>query len=89
VSAAREATANAARHAGVDHVDVFAEAEDDAVTVFVRDRGRGFDPAAVPADRRGLADSVVGRLQRVGGTATIRSRPGSGTEVMLQVERRR
>jgi len=55
--------------------------------VFVRDRGKGFDPAAVPSDRRGLADSVTGRLARLGGTAEIRSAPGEGTEVELVLPR--
>jgi signal transduction histidine kinase len=78
---------NAARHAGAPVVDVFAECLDDSVEVFVRDRGRGFDPAAVPPDRMGLAGSVVGRMERHGGTARVRSAPGEGTEVMLRMPR--
>jgi len=66
---------------------VYAEVEDAAVTVFVRDRGRGFDPSAVPADRYGLQESVVGRVERAGGTVRVRSAPGEGTEVQLQVPR--
>ncbi len=85
VAAAREALVNAARHAGVASVSLYAEAGPDAAAVFVRDRGRGFDPAAVPADRRGLAESVRGRIERAGGTARIRSAPGAGTEVELVV----
>jgi len=88
VSATREAIVNAAKHAGAPTVSVYAEADDRALTAFVRDRGRGFDPAAVPPDRRGLADSVVGRLQRHGGEAHVRSAPGEGTEVELRVPRR-
>jgi signal transduction histidine kinase len=57
------------------------------VSVFVRDRGAGFDPAAVPPDRRGLRDSVSGRLARLGGTAEVRSAPGEGTEVELVLPR--
>jgi signal transduction histidine kinase len=87
VSALREAATNAARHAGVDRVDVYVEVETDALTGFVRDRGTGFDPATVPADRRGLADSVVGRTRRAGGTATVSSRPGEGTEVTVSMPR--
>lgn len=88
-AAAREAMLNAARHAG--DVLVFAEvAEDDAgrtvVEVFVRDRGPGFDLAAVPADRLGVRESVVGRMERAGGAARIRSGP-AGTEVHLTLAR--
>ena len=83
VLAAREAMVNAAKHAGVDEVSVFVEVEPDAVNVFVRDRGAGFDPDAVPDDRHGLADSVRGRMERHGGTVRLRSRPGAGTEVHL------
>ncbi|HWG94735.1 MAG TPA: PspC domain-containing protein [Mycobacteriales bacterium] len=86
-SAAREAVVNAAKHSGAPSVQVYAEVEDAAVTVFVRDRGRGFDPSAVPADRYGLQESVVGRVERAGGTVRVRSAPGEGTEVQLQVPR--
>lgn len=86
-AAGREAARNAALHAGVEAVDVYLEVEPERISLFVRDRGRGFDPAAVPADRRGLADSVRGRVARHGGTAEIRSAPGEGTEVELSVPR--
>ncbi|MEV4423174.1 ATP-binding protein [Patulibacter sp. NPDC049589] len=123
VAAAREAMANAARHACPDggagdvpapggspgddpaadrapsgpplvgaaapqavSVSVFAEAEDGRVEVFVRDRGRGFDVDAIPADRRGVRESIVGRMRRAGGRATIHSSPGEGTEVELLLE---
>jgi signal transduction histidine kinase len=68
-------------------VDVFAEASPERLNVFVRDRGPGFDPAAVPQDRRGVSESIVGRMRRHGGRATISSAPGSGTEVELVLER--
>jgi len=87
VQAAAEAMANAARHASVRRVSVYVEVEPDAVTAFVRDRGRGFDPGAVPPDRRGLAESVRGRMERAGGTAEVRSSPGEGTEVVLHMPR--
>ena len=87
VAATREAATNAARHAGVDRVDVYVEVGDAEVAAFVRDRGRGFDPGAVPEDRRGLADSVVGRMRRAGGAATVRSVVGEGTEVAMRVPR--
>ena len=83
VLAAREAMVNAAKHAGVDEVSVYVEVEPDEVNVFVRDRGTGFDPDAVPDDRHGLADSVRGRMERHGGTVRLRTRPGEGTEVHL------
>ncbi len=87
VAASREAMVNAAKHAGAPEISVYAEIEADlggsTASVFVRDRGRGFDVEAVAGDRRGLAQSVRGRMERHGGTATIRSRPGEGTEVEL------
>ena len=85
VLAAREAMANAAKHSGVDEVSVFVDATPDRVALYVRDRGAGFDPAAVPADRRGIAHSIRGRMERVGGTAHIVSSPGEGTEVELRL----
>ncbi|HEY8340280.1 MAG TPA: ATP-binding protein [Egibacteraceae bacterium] len=87
VAAAREAMANAAEHAGVAEVACYAEVADGRASVFVRDRGCGFDPTAVPADRRGLAESIVGRVERRGGTAAIRTSPGEGTEVELALPR--
>jgi signal transduction histidine kinase len=84
VGAATEALTNAAKHAGTAHVSAFAEVADSEVIVRVRDRGRGFDQAVmVGPDRHGLADSIVGRMGRHGGTATIRTTPGAGTEVEL------
>ncbi|MCI0345991.1 MAG: ATP-binding protein, partial [Chloroflexi bacterium] len=87
VAATNEATMNAARHAGVDEVAVYVEVEDDRVTGFVRDAGAGFDPLAVPGDRRGIADSIVARMARHGGSAEVRSRPGGGTEIRLSLPR--
>jgi signal transduction histidine kinase/phage shock protein PspC (stress-responsive transcriptional regulator) len=87
VAAGREAALNAARHAGVDTVDVYLEVEPDRVSLFVRDRGCGFDPAAVPSDRRGVADSISARVRRHGGTAEVRSAPGDGAEVELSMPR--
>ena len=87
VAAAREAMVNAAKHAGVDAVQVYAEVMPGRVEVFVRDRGAGFDPDEVPGDRYGIAQSVVGRMERNGGRAVVRSSPGEGTEVRLEAER--
>jgi len=88
VSACSEAVLNAAKHAGVAEVSVYVEVEDDQVNAFVRDGGVGFDREAVPQDRRGIADSIVQRMERHGGTVEIRSRPGAGTEVHLHLPRR-
>nr|WP_243726715.1 ATP-binding protein [Actinocrispum wychmicini] len=87
VQATREATVNAAKHAGVGEVSVYAEVEPDRVNIFVRDRGKGFDPAAVSEDRHGLADSIRGRMDRNGGTVRLRTAPGEGTEVHLEMSR--
>src|SRR5882724_5785860 len=81
LAAAREATVNAGKWSGAPEVSLFAEVEPGEVTLFVRDRGRGFDPEAVPADRKGLAESVHARMARRGGSATVRSVHGEGTEV--------
>jgi signal transduction histidine kinase len=83
VAAAREAVVNAAKFGGGSTVDVYAEAGDGELQVFVRDRGPGFDPTAVPEDRRGVRESIVGRMARHGGCAAIHSAPGAGTEVEL------
>jgi signal transduction histidine kinase len=87
VAAAREAMVNAAKHTD-GPVSVFVEVDDDRVEVFVRDRGDGFDPDAVPPDRLGVRESIIGRMERNGGTATIRSTDGDrrGTEVRLLLE---
>ncbi|HEX2057876.1 MAG TPA: PspC domain-containing protein [Actinomycetota bacterium] len=83
VHACGEAMINAARHSGEESISVYVEVEESRATAYVRDQGRGFDPASVAPDRRGIADSIVGRLRRFGGTATISSAPGEGTEVRL------
>jgi signal transduction histidine kinase len=86
VAATSEATLNAASHSGAPEVSVYVEVEADAVTAFVRDHGSGFDLATVPADRRGIADSIVARMQRHGGTAEVVSGE-DGTEVRLRLPR--
>jgi signal transduction histidine kinase/phage shock protein PspC (stress-responsive transcriptional regulator) len=87
VQAAREAMVNAAKHAGVPEYSVYAEVESDQVTVFVRDRGDGFEPDKVSTDRHGLADSIRGRMERNGGEVRLRTSPGEGTEVQLFMPR--
>jgi signal transduction histidine kinase len=87
LAAAREATVNAAKWSGAEVVSLFAEVEPAAVSLFVRDRGKGFDPETVPPDRKGVAESIHARMVRRGGSATIRSVPGEGTEVSLTMPR--
>jgi signal transduction histidine kinase len=89
VAATREALVNAARHAKVSTVSLYAEAEEEQLSVFVRDRGAGFDLSAVDSDRHGVRGSIIGRMQRHGGHAEVRSSPGEGTEVQLTMPRPR
>lgn len=83
VAAAREALVNAARHAKVQTVSLYAEVEPEQVSVFVRDRGAGFDLESIEEQRHGVRGSIIGRMRRHGGRAEIRSEPGAGTEVRL------
>src|SRR5690242_10578543 len=87
LAAGREATVNAVKWSGADVVSVFAEVEPDEVSLFVRDRGRGFDPDSLPPDRKGVTESIRGRMARRGGSAVIRSTKGEGTEVSLTMPR--
>jgi signal transduction histidine kinase len=87
LAAAREATVNAAKWSGASVISLFAEVEPTEVSLVVRDRGKGFDPGTVPADRKGLAESVHGRMTRRGGTVTVTSAPGEGTKVSLKMPR--
>jgi signal transduction histidine kinase/phage shock protein PspC (stress-responsive transcriptional regulator) len=88
VAAAREAVVNAAKWSGADQVFVFAEINPKSASAYVRDRGRGFDPAHVPSDRKGISESLMGRMRRNGGSAKVRSSVGEGTEVTLEIPRR-
>jgi signal transduction histidine kinase len=87
VAAAREALVNAAKFAGDGPVALYAEVDPERIEVFVRDRGPGFDADRVPADRRGVRESIVGRMERHGGRAVVHTAPGEGTEVELVIER--
>jgi signal transduction histidine kinase len=88
LGATREALLNAAKHAPhPGPIRVYAEIGDRSIDVFVRDRGPGFEPAEVPADRRGVRESIVGRMARAGGQADVRSIAGAGTEVGLSIAR--
>jgi signal transduction histidine kinase len=88
VAAAREALTNAAKFAGgAGSIDLYAEVADERLQAFVRDRGPGFELAAVPSDRRGVRDSILARMERHGGRAQVRPAPGGGTEVELTMAR--
>jgi signal transduction histidine kinase len=86
-NAAREAMVNAAKHSGVETVSVYAELDPDEVSVFVKDRGVGFEMADIADDRQGIRGSIIGRVERHGGTARMRSEPGGGTEVEIRMPR--
>jgi signal transduction histidine kinase len=87
VAAAREALTNAAKFAaGTEAIAVYAELDAERAEVYIRDRGAGFDPDSIPADRRGVRESILGRMERNRGRATVRSAPGEGTEVRLVIE---
>jgi signal transduction histidine kinase len=83
VAAATEAMVNAAQHSGAGRISVYLEVDGETAEAWITDQGKGFDQASVSPDRRGLADSVVGRMTRHGGYASVESRPGEGTEVHL------
>jgi len=85
VLAAREAMTNAAKFSGADEIAVYAECRPDGIAVFVRDRGSGFDRATVSPDRRGLTESIEGRMRRAGGSATVVTAPDQGTEIELRL----
>ena len=87
LDAGREACVNAAKHSGCDTIDVYCEVTPDEVEIFVRDRGPGFDVDNLPDGRMGVARSIVGRMERHGGSAKIRSEAGYGTEVRLWMPR--
>ncbi|MFE9107242.1 ATP-binding protein [Actinomadura geliboluensis] len=87
LQAAREAMVNAAKYAEAPSVSVYAEVSGEEIAIFVRDRGKGFDLDAVPADRMGVRGSIIGRMERNGGKATVRTAPGEGTEVRLEIRK--
>jgi signal transduction histidine kinase len=86
-AAAREALVNAAKHSGVETVSLYAELEPELVSVFVKDRGVGFDMDDIADDRQGVRGSIIGRVERHGGTVRVTSSKGAGTEVELRLER--
>jgi signal transduction histidine kinase len=84
VAAGREAMVNAAKH-GRGGVSVYLETASDRARLFIRDRGPGFDPGSISADRHGIRHSIEERIARAGGQAQVTSTPGQGTEVKLEV----
>jgi signal transduction histidine kinase/phage shock protein PspC (stress-responsive transcriptional regulator) len=87
VAAAREALVNAAKHAGVTAISLYAEVEQQTIGIFVKDRGKGFDLDTVADDRHGVRGSIIGRVERHGGNVTLRTSPGTGTEVQIRMDR--
>jgi signal transduction histidine kinase/phage shock protein PspC (stress-responsive transcriptional regulator) len=87
VAAVNEATVNAARHSGDETVAVYVEVGDKAVSAYVRDHGRGFDSSRLPPDRGGLAESVIGRIERHGGSVDIKTAPQHGAEIFMKLPR--
>jgi signal transduction histidine kinase len=88
IDAAGEAATNAAKHSGAKTISIYAEVAEGTVNAYVRDEGKGFDATGQAPDRRGISESIVGRMERNGGTATISSSPAEGTEVHLTLPRR-
>ncbi|GGO74243.1 ATP-binding protein [Nonomuraea cavernae] len=86
LKASRQAMVNAAKYSESPSISVYAEVEGEEVTIFVKDRGKGFDLDTVPLDRMGIRESIIGRMERHGGTARVRTEPGEGTEVMLTMK---
>ena len=87
VAATGEAAANAAKHSTSPRVSIYAETTPTKVDIFISDQGKGFDPALIDGDRHGIRESIINRVERHGGTVTITSEPGEGTEVHLEVDR--
>ena len=85
VGAASEAIVNAVKHSGAGRVSLYFEAEDDELIVYVTDQGKGFNLGSVGSDRKGIAQSIRARMEKVGGEAAIDSTPGEGTEVVLKL----
>ena len=83
IAATGEAMTNAAVHSGAQAIDVFIERKPGSIEVFVRDTGRGFEMSSVGPDRRGISESIVGRMARAGGYGLVNSSPGHGTETEL------
>ena len=82
LAAGREALLNAAKHSGEDVVDLYSELGPSNLRLFIRDRGRGFDPTTA-ATGRGLDHSLRKRVEDVGATVTVKTTLGDGTDVEI------
>jgi signal transduction histidine kinase len=87
LGAANEAMVNAAKHSGADRVSAYMEVDDSTIEIFVTDQGKGFDPAEVGPDRKGIENSIVARAERAGARVSIESEPGEGTEIGISLRR--
>jgi signal transduction histidine kinase len=83
VACVGEALRNVGQHAGTSEADVTVDGGAGWAVVEITDHGRGFDPVAIPPSRRGIRESITGRMQAAGGRAAIESSPGAGTTVSL------
>jgi signal transduction histidine kinase len=78
-----EALRNVEQHAGTGQAEVTVTGGAGWAVVKITDRGRGFDPAATPPSRRGIRESITGRMLAAGGRAAVASRPGAGTTITV------
>ena len=86
LGAANEAMVNAAKHSGADRVSAYMEVDEEGLQIFVTDQGKGFDPANVGSDRKGIENSIIARAGKAGANVTVESEPGEGTEVMIRMK---
>jgi signal transduction histidine kinase len=86
LGAATEAMVNAAKHSGASSISAYMEVEGGVIEIFITDQGKGFDVDGVDPDRKGIANSILARVEKAGATAGIESVPGEGTEVALRME---
>jgi signal transduction histidine kinase len=85
IGAATEAMVNSAKHSGAGRISLYFESDEDGMAVFVTDQGKGFELAAIPSDRKGIAQSIRSRVVKAGGSVEVVSEPGEGTEVILRM----
>ncbi|MDJ0323911.1 ATP-binding protein [Cryobacterium sp. PH31-AA6] len=83
--AVQQCLINVILHAGIVSAEVDIGADDATISVMVMDAGRGFTEAEAGADRLGLRQAVRRRIERLGGSVTVLTRPDAGTSVLLSV----